>query len=249
MGGDGSRESADESVDNDIQDAVPPEWIRAVEREKVAAEAAWQAKRRRRRTIAAWLVPALVLSVVAITWAVVWNSRYAHQPPAVLPSAVQAFARTLPESQRPNAAGVAVVDATDAPSTWRIAWETQEAAFCFAFVHESEPPQTLCDAPGSVSSAPMRIGGELDDTGLDPPELFTCGYTTGPAVEVGYAEINNGEVVGAPADMGSGLSAYCLQLPYDTAAGASFTDSTSAVIVQGLEPKDDTVTGVTATYR
>lgn len=73
----------------------------------------------------------------------------------------------------------------------------------------------------------MRIGGELSDPALTQPELFTCGYTTGG---IQYAEIDDGAVVGGAADIGSGLSAYCLQLPDGTAAGASFTVTTGTAV-------------------
>jgi hypothetical protein len=158
---------------------------------------------------------------------------------------VQAFAKTLPESQLPNAAGLTVVDGTFAPNTWRVAWETEDAAFCFAFVHQSEPPQTLCDATRSVDTAKMRIGGELSDNGLIPPELITCGYTTSSAAGIGYAEINNGSVVGDVTDMGSELTAFCLQLPDDTAAGQSFTVTKSELVQNGNRYH---LESVTATY-
>ena len=258
MGWDGAGESANDPADddydgdNDVQDAVPPEWIRMVERERAAEEAAWRARHQHRLDVASWLVPALVLGAGALAMVAVWlASSTPPAPPAGTPAAVRDFAKTIPESRLPNAAGVAVVDGTDAPNTWRVAWETADAAFCFAFVHQSEPAQTLCDAPGSMDTAQMRIGGELSDTGLNPPELFTCGYTTGPAEDIRYVEINDGAVVGDVAVLSSGMSAFCLQLPEDTAAGASFTVSTTVAIVQGPDPegKDFTATTVTATYR
>jgi hypothetical protein len=94
----------------------------------------------------------------------------------------------------------------------------------------------------------MRIGGELNDTALSQPELFACGYTTGPAAYIGYVEIDDGEVVGTAVDMGSGLSAYCLPLPEDVAAGASFTVSTYVASTLATGNGDSDSTGVTATY-
>lgn len=227
-----------------MQDAVPLEWIRKMEREKAAMAAARRAKRQRRIFVAERLVPAVVGVAVAITMIVIANPPPQKTPPG-LPAAVQAFAKTLPESQLPNAAGLTVVDGTFAPNTWRVAWKTEDAAFCFAFVHQSGPPQTRCDAPGSVDTAKMRIGGELSDDGLIPPELITCGYTTGPAVNIRYAEINNGSVVGDVTDMGSELTAFCLQLPDDTAAGQSFTLTTNEMVQNGNQYHFDSVT---ATY-
>jgi hypothetical protein len=251
---DGSWESADDPAEGDIQDEIPLEWIRMLERERAAEEAAWRARHERMVNLASWLVPAALLGAGLI--AVITILAFTHtssspakpQVPAGLPTAVQAFAKTLPASQSPNPAGLTLVDGTDAPSTWRVAWETERAAFCFAFVHAGEPPQTLCGAPGSVTTAQMRIGGELNDTGLSQPELFTCGYTTGPSDEIFYAEVDDGAVVGNTVDMGSGLSAYCLPLPGNTAAGASFTVSTYVVTIHDSYPNDDTSVGVTATY-
>jgi hypothetical protein len=161
-----------------------------------------------------------------------------------LPAQVKAFARTLPASQRPNSAGLTMVDGTDAPDSWRVAWESVDAAFCFAFVHQSGAPQTLCGAPGSVRTAMLRIGGEISDTGFTPPDLVTCGYVKGD--DPGFVEIDDDAVVGTAVDMGSGLYAFCLHLPYDTAAGQSFTLSTG----DASEPPDGRLPwiGVTATY-
>lgn len=232
--------------ESDVQDAVPLEWIRKVEREEAAMEASRRAKRQQRLAMVEWMVPAVVVGAVAITLIVLSKTTSSPSGPSGPPAAVQAFAKTLPQSQHPNAAGLTVVDSTFAPNTWRVAWETENAAFCFAFVHQSEAPQTLCDASRSVDTAKMRIAGELSDNGLTPPELITCGYTTGPGIDIRYVEINGGSVVGTVTDMGSGLSAYCLQLPDGTAAGASFTVST--FVVNGQSGNNIDSSSVTATY-
>lgn len=226
-----------------MQDAVPLEWIRKMEREKAARAAAERVKRRRWIAVAK-LVPGLIAAGALITLIGIATPPLQKTTPA-LPAPVQALAKALPESQLPNAAGLTVVDGTFAPNTWRVAWETGDAAFCFAFVHQSEQPQTLCDAPHSVDKAKMGIGGELNDDGLIPPELITCGYTTGSAAGIGYAEIDNGLVVGDVTGMGSGLTAFCLQLPDDTAAGQSFTVTTNEWVHNGNQYH---LEGVTATY-
>lgn len=232
----------EDAGDEDVHDAIPLEWIRRVEREAAADRAKGLAKHQR-AIFVVWSVAAvLVFSGLIALNTVGADPQPAAQP--TTPAEVTAFAQNLPASQQPNAAGVTVVDGTNAPSTWRVAWETVDQAFCFAFVHQSEPPQTVCGAPGSVRTAQMRIGGELSDTGLNPPELFTCGYTTGD--EIAYVEINDAAVVGTAVDMGSGLSAYCLQLPYDMTAGQSFTVSTNTS-TQGPNGKY-AGTDVTATY-
>lgn len=224
----------------DPQDAVPPEWILKLEREAAEA-AAERARRRRRIRIISAAVPGTIVVAVLITLGVLSIRK---PGPVVLPSAVSAFAKTLPASQRPNAAGLTVVDGEFAPSTWRVAWVTRDAGFCFAFVHQGAAAQTVCDAARSVSTAQMRIVGELSDTGMNPPELITCGYTTGAAP---YVEIDHGAVVGTVTPMtGSSLSDYCLQLPDDVAPGAPFTVTTSIVISYGY--RNQSATGVTATY-
>ena len=249
-----SWDGADDPAEGDIQDEVPLEWIRMLERERVEEEDAWHARHERMVNRASWMVPAglvgagMMAAIMLFAFSHTSSSPAQSQAPAALPAAVQAFAKTLPASQSPNPAGLTLVDGTDAPSTWRVAWETEQSAFCFAFVHASEPPQTLCDAPGSVTTAQMRIAGELNDAALTQPELFTCGYTTGPAAYIGYVELNDGKVVGTAVDMGSGLSAYCLQLPDDMAAGASFTVSTFVATTPGAGNKGANSTGVTATY-
>lgn len=166
--------------------------------------------------------------------------------PYVTPPAVQAFASSLPQSQHPDTSGVKVIDGSAAPNTWRVAWETADAAFCFAFVHESGPNQTGCDAPGSAETAKMRLVGELDDTGVTQPAPFVCGYTTGMNIGVDYAEIGDGEVVGYPVEVSSGLDGFCLQVPDDITTGESFTVSTY-VVTGGTSQHPDTQ-DVTATY-
>lgn len=159
MSWDGSWESTEDPAEGDIQDEIAPEWIRMLERERAAEEAAWHARHQRMVNLASWLVPAALvgagLTAVIMIAAFTHTSSSPAQPqaPAGLPAAVQAFAKALPASQSPNPAGLTLVDGTDAPSSWRVAWETGQAAFCFAFVHASEPPQTLCGAPGSVKTA------------------------------------------------------------------------------------------------
>lgn len=254
MSSNGSWESAEDPAEGDIQDEIPPEWIRMLEREKAAEEAAWRAQHERMVNRASWMVPAglvgagLIAAIMIAAFTSSSSSPAQPQAPAALPAAVQAFAKSLPASQSPNPAGLTLVDGVDAPSSWRVAWETEQAAFCFAFVHVSEPPQTLCGAPGSVRTAQMRIGGELNDTGLSQPQLFTCGYTTGPSVDIAFAEVDDGQVVGQTVDMGSGLSAFCLPLPGSTAAGDSFTVSTFVAPVDDTYPDEAAATGVTATY-
>jgi hypothetical protein len=249
-----SWDGADEPAEGDVQDEVPLEWIRMLEREREEEEGAWRARHERMVNRASWMVPAglvgagVLAAIMIAVFSGTSSSPATPQAPAALPAAVQAFAKTLPASQSPNPAGLTLVDGTDAPSTWRVAWETEQSAFCFAFVHASEPSQTLCGAPGSVKTAQMRIGGELSDTALTQPELFVCGYTTGPAEYIAYVEINDGDVVGTAVDMGSGLSAYCLQLPEDMAAGASFTVSTYVATTPGAGDKGANSTGVSATY-
>ena len=239
MVGESSRDPGDGSAGDEPEDAVPAEWVLELERE-AAEEAAERARRKRRITMVWSSAGACVVAGVLITLGVL---SIRTPGPVVLPGAVRAFAKALPAAQRPNAAGLTVVDGEFSPNTWRVAWVTRDAGFCFAFVHESEPAQTLCDAPRSVTTAPMRIVGELSDTGLNPPELVTCGYTTGDAP---YVEIDNDAVVGTVTDMGSGLSGYCLQLPDGVSAGASFTVSTTIVITAGT--KVVSARGVTATY-
>jgi hypothetical protein len=244
----GGEPADSESSERDVQDAVPLEWIRKMELEAAAMEASRRAQRQHRQSMIERIVPAVIIGAVAITVIIVIGVTSTPSPsgPPGLPTAVQAFAKTLPASQDPNAAGLTVVDGTFAPNTWRVAWETESAAFCFAFVHQSEAPQTVCDGPRSVDTAKMRIAGELSDNGLTPPELITCGYTTGPGVYIRYVEIDGGSVVGTVTDMGSGLSAYCLQLPDGTAAGASFTVST--FVVDGQSGNNIDSSAVTATY-
>lgn len=253
----GSWESAEDPAEGDIQDEIPPEWIRMLEREKAAEEAAWRAQHERMVNRASWMVPAglvgagliAVIMIAAFTRTGPASAAAAPPPgPTGLPAPVRAFAKALPASQSPNPAGLTLVDGTYAPASWHVAWETDRAAFCFAFVHTDEPSQTLCGAPGSVRTAQMRIGGELNDTGLSQPQLFTCGYTTGPSDEIAFAEVDDGRVVGQTVDMGSGLSAFCLALPGNTAAGDSFTVSTYVVTIHDSYPNDDTSVGVTATY-
>ena len=225
------------------RDAVPVEWLELQARKK--SERLRRQQRNQRRAKAAAGSAAAVAAVAAVV-TVATLTATKPQPPVGLPAAVQQFARTLPPSQRPNSAGIGMVDDTDAPNTWRVAWETGDAAFCFAFVHEGAPAQTVCDAAGSVASAKMRIAGVLEDAGLDPPEPFACGYTTGPAVAIGYVEINDGQVVGTASDIGSGLSGYCVQMPDGWTAGTSFTVSTFT----GGEDQDgkDYSSGIAATY-
>jgi hypothetical protein len=205
------------------RDAVPAEW-RELQAWKEFERRREQERKRRRARAAALSVA--VVAAVAAAIAIGTLGATKPQAPVVLPAAVQQFARTLPPSQRPNSAGIGMVDGTDGPNTWRVAWETGDAAFCFAFVHQGAPAQTVCDAAGSVTSAKMRIAGVLEDAGLDPPEPFVCGYTTGPSVAIGYVEINDGQVVGTASDIGSGLSGYCVQMPDSWTAGTSFTVST-----------------------
>lgn len=247
--GDGSKEISGAAEDGEIQDAVPLEWIRRLEQAQAAKERIEAAERERRRqvlSVVSWVIPGVVFLAVVVTISVLSRTHSPSSPPG-LPAEVQSFAKALPASQEPNSSGVSVVDDTDAPNTWRVAWETEDAAFCFAFVHESEPPQTVCDAAGSVATAKMRIGGELSDTGLDPQELFTCGYTTGPDGSGGFVEVDGDEVVGTLTGMGSGLSAYCVQLPDGTAPGGSFTVTTFAAT--GTDGKGNlTGVNVTATY-
>lgn len=248
--GNGPREPADALPDGDVQDAVPPEWIRMLERQtavRASEAAARRAERRRRLDVASWAVPAIVVAVFVIVAAVVEASTSAStsQAPAALPSPVQAFAQSLRGSQSPNAAGVTVVDATDAPGTWRVAWVTPDAAFCFAFVHESEPPQTVCDPPGSARAGLIRIAGELTDAALDQPELFACGYVKNSA---GYVDVDDDAVVGALTDVaGSELGAFCVQLPEGMTPDTSFTVAAEAVTA--THGNSVTVADVTATYR
>ncbi|MBR7825738.1 hypothetical protein KDK95_05420 [Actinospica sp. MGRD01-02] len=241
MAWESSGDQEDGPAGGDPQDAIPPEWI--LELERVAAEeAARRAERKRRITIISAAIPATIVVGVLITLGVLSIRK---PGPIVLPSAVTSFAKTLPASQRPNAAGLTVVDGEFAPNTWRVAWVTQDAGFCFAFVHQSEPAQTMCDAPRSVTTAQMRIVGELSDDGLNPPELITCGYTTGAAP---YVEINHGAVVGTVTPMtGSNLSGYCLQLPDDVAPGAPFS-VTTFIVITNENRKDGSAGDVTATY-
>jgi hypothetical protein len=226
------------------QDAVPAKWLEALAKEEAARQRRQQ-RNRRRAKIAAQCVGAAA-GIAAVLTAVLLVAPTKPQTPVVQPAAITQFARSLPASQQPNSAGIGMVDGSDAPSTWRVAWETRDAAFCFAFVHQGAPPQTVCDAAGSVTSAKMRIAGVLDDAGLDPPEPFVCGYTTGPAISIGYVEINDAQVVGTASDIGSGLSGYCVQMPDSWTAGTSFTVSTFT----GGEDADgkDYSNGITATY-
>ena len=53
-------------------------------------------------------------------------------------------------------------------------------------------------------------------------------------------------IPGAVAGMGNDLSGYCVQLPEDVAAGASFTVSTQIVVGTGY--KQTHFVDVTATY-
>lgn len=240
----GSGEPEDESATGEVRDEVPPEWTRMLEREAAAR----RAKLEQRMSKASRLVPVIVLGAFALGAAVVVAIVDLHSPsqaPVAMPGPVRAFADALPASRTPNAAGVTVVDGTDAPNTWRVAWETEGAAFCFAFVHGSGAPQEVCDAPGSVTGAKMRIAGELEDPALTQPVWFTCGYTTGDAA---YVEVDGGSVVGTLTDMGSGLSAYCVQLPDGTAPGAAFTVSTQVITESGSGSGYYTSTSVTATY-
>lgn len=241
MQGDGTREPADEAASGDIQDAVPPEWIRAVEWEAAVR----RARRTRRLAVASWLVPTIAVVVFAISFGAVVESSHTPPPaPAVTPSAVLAFANSLRGSQEPDASGVTVVDSTEAPNTWRVAWQTPDAAFCFAFVHESEPPQTVCDPAGSAQSGWIRIGGELSDTSLGTTELFACGYVKN---STGYVDVDDDAVIGTLTPMaGSELDAFCVQLPDGTAPGASFTLASQAITAQS--GKNETVADVTATY-
>ena len=232
----GSSDPVDGAAEGDPQDVVPPEWILELELEAAAR----RAERKRRISVISAVVPAVLVAAIVITFVAL-----SIQPTgtAVLPSAVRAFAKALPESQQPNAAGVTVVDGEDAPNTWRVAWVTQDAAFCFAFIHQREPAQTVCGTLHSIGNEQLRIAGELSDTGLDPPALFTCGYTIGAA---SYVEIDGGVVVGSATGMGAGLSGYCVQLPEGLAAGASFTVSTQVVVGTGY--KKTHLVDVTATY-
>jgi hypothetical protein len=239
---DRSRESADEPSAADVQDEIPPEWIRMREREAALR----RARHEHRLSVASWLVPVIVLGTFAIVAAVVAAMTRSTAPAPSIPSQVQAFARTLPASRAPDSLGVTVVDAEDAPNTWRIAWETRDEAFCFAFVHESAPPQTVCDAPGSVPADPLRIVGELEDEGLDPPELFGCGYALGGG---DYVSVDDDAVIGTLTGMGSSeLSAYCVQLPDGVAPGASFTVSTVVIVGHGSDPEKVPWAEMTATY-
>ena len=212
--------------------------------EAAAAEAEFRAKRQHTIAVVSFVVPVAFVAVIVTVMGVFVSLSGSAPAPAAMPSPVHAFAASLPSSQRPDAAGLTVVDGSNAPDSWRVAWETGDAAFCFAFVHQSRPPQTVCGKPGSVETAKMRIAGELIDDGVDPTELFTCGYTTGP--EISYVEINDGTVVDTPVDMGSGLSGFCLQLPEGTAPGASFTVST--FYSNGLTGKQFREVPVSATY-
>jgi len=242
QGGCGDVEEDDEPATGEIQDAVPPEWTRMLEREAAAR----RMRREYRMQARAGVVPVVVLAVFAVAaFALIMTNAASTRAkaPAVIPSRVRAFTASLPEAQRPNAVGVTVVDATDAPTTWRVAWETGNAAFCFAFVHESGPAQQMCDAPGSVNSAQMRIVGELSDTALTMPTLFACGYTTGGD----WVYVDDDAVFGTVTELGdSELGAYCVQLPDGTAPGASFTVSTQ--IVTEIDSKDVKEVDVTATY-
>lgn len=228
------------------QDAVPAEWLELRARHEATRRREQERRRRHGKTAA--LSVAGAAGVTGIVAAFAAATAGATKPPAPvgLPAAVQQFARALPASQRPNSAGIGIVDGTDAPNTWRVAWETGDAAFCFAFVHQGAAPQTVCDAAGSVTSAKMRIAGVLDDAGLDQPEPFVCGYTTGPAISIRYVEINGGQVVGTVSDIGSGLSGYCVQMPDSWTAGTSFTVST---FTGGQDPNGKYYgSGITATY-
>lgn len=215
-----------------------------LERKRSELEAR-RADEQRSTSIAVGVAGGVMLAAALIIVGVIVTTS-SHPAPHVTPSAVEQFTDSLPESQHPNAAGVTVVDGLDAPNSWRVAWETEDAAFCFAFVHEDAPAQTMCDAPGSVTTAKMRIAGELDDSGVAQPALFACGYTTDLGVDVGYADIDDGEVVGEPADIGSGLAAFCLELPEDITAGQSFRVHTYEVTA--VNGKNVTSQDVTATY-
>ncbi|HET9170004.1 MAG TPA: hypothetical protein VFN97_11220 [Actinospica sp.] len=233
----------------DAEDAVPAEWTRMQEERAAREEAekrAMLAERRHRNEVLSIAIPIALVAVALGTVGIAALAMQSPPPPATTPAAVRAFAAALPSTQRPNAAGVSVIDGSNAPESWRVAWETTDAAFCFAFVHDGRAPQVLCDAPGSVRTSKMRIAGELTDDGIDPAELFTCGYTTGQAANINYVELDDGTVVGTAADMGSGLSGFCIQMPEGTAAGASFTVST--FIVNGRNGRFWDITPVTATY-
>jgi hypothetical protein len=229
------------SVEGEPQDEVPQEWLDLLEERRAAQQ---RREREQTQTLVkvAQVVGGVLAAGVLITIAVLAGSKPLPAP-AAMPATVQQFAKALPPSQRPNAAGVAIVDGTDAPNTWRVAWVTVDAAFCFAFVHQGTAAQTDCDAAGSVDSAKMRIAGVLEDDGLNPPEPFACGYTTGDA---GYVEINDGQVVGDAADIGSGFSGYCLQLPDGWTPGTSFTVSTE-ISGENADGKSYS-NGVCATY-
>lgn len=241
MAAQGSVDPAGGSAQDEPQDEVPQAWLDLLEERRAALQ---RREREQTQTLVkvAQVVGGVLAAGVLITLAVVAGSKPLPAPPAV-PAAVQQFAKALPPSQRPNSAGVAVVDGTDAPNTWRVAWVTGGAAFCFAFVHQDAAAQTMCDAAGSVDSAQMRVAGVLQDAGLNPPEPFACGYTTGDA---GYVEINDGQVVGGAADIGSGFSAFCLQLPDSWTPGTSFTVSTQ-ISGENADGKSYS-NGVSATY-
>ena len=230
-------------AEGEPRDAVPAEWLKLQAWKNFDRLRQQERKRRRAKTAA---VSAAVVAAIAVAITVAALTATKPQAPFVLPAAVQQFARALPPARQPNAAGLGMVDDSDAPNTWRVAWETVDGAFCFAFVHQGAAPQTVCDAPGSVTSAKMRIAGVLEDAGLDPPEPFACGYTTGPAVAIGYVEINGGQAVGTASDIGSGLSGYCVQMPDGWTAGTSFTVSTFT----GGQDQNGKIhsSGITATY-
>jgi hypothetical protein len=71
VGWDGARDPAEDpaGTHNEVQDAVPPEWIPKVER----AEAERQARRHRRLVLISWLAPGLVFCVVGVALAVLFS--------------------------------------------------------------------------------------------------------------------------------------------------------------------------------
>jgi hypothetical protein len=110
---------------------------------------------------------ALVLGGAVLTVGLIAQSSSPAGPSAP-PTEVRDFAAALPRAQQPNAAGVTIVDGRDAPNTWRVAWETGDAAFCLEL-----PEDIAAGAPFTVTT--FEATG-LDDKGRSVGHEVTATY-------------------------------------------------------------------------
>jgi hypothetical protein len=89
-----SWDGADDPAKSGIQDEVPLEWIRMLEREREEEEEAWRARHERMVNRASWMVPAGLVGAGAIAAIMIFAFTHTSSSPAKpqAPTAVQAFA-------------------------------------------------------------------------------------------------------------------------------------------------------------